>query len=343
MTGRFNKCLNNCFLGAREVAGFMTSSQLAIAYLADLVFGDPAWMPHPVRFFGFGIAGAEKVARRFARSPRALRLAGLLMTASISAGVGMGTWLLLKSVGKFSLAAAFVATIYLAYSTLSVRGLDQAGKQVIEHLKSRDVEKARAALAMIVGRDTDKLDEPEIVRAVIETVAENTSDGIVAPMFYLGLGGVPAALAYKAINTLDSMVGYKNDRYLYFGWAAARLDDIVNFVPSRLTALLVAVAALILRLAWKNSLWIVARDARLQPSPNSGFSEAAYAGALGIQLGGLNFYEGRPTQKAYLGDLGRKLIADLYPEVRGLLYVTSALMLVLSVGIAAVVRTLVWP
>jgi adenosylcobinamide-phosphate synthase len=228
--------------------------------------------------------------------------------------------------------------LYLAYSTLSIRGLDQAGNEVIEELRRHNTRAARSRLAMIVGRDTAILEEREIVRAVIETVSENCCDAVVAPLFYLSLGGVPAALAYKAINTLDSMIGYKNERYLHFGRFAARLDDAANFVPARLTAVLVALAAGVLGLRWRDSLRIVRRDAHLQPSPNSGYPEAAFAGALGIQLGGLNFYGGQPSEKAALGDPRNALGIDLYPQVRRLFYAASAAMLAVSLAASACIE-----
>ncbi|HUY13927.1 MAG TPA: adenosylcobinamide-phosphate synthase CbiB [Terriglobia bacterium] len=312
----------------------LTSWQLMLAYSADLAFADPAWMPHPVKVFGRLAQWGETSARSTARSPRTLKLAGVLLAFTIPMLAGAGSWLLLGIVGKFSRATEYVAAIYFAYTALSVRGLDQAGKKVIDRLQRGEVAEARICLGMIVGRDTQDLDEPEIVRAVIETLAENSCDGVLAPLFYLALGGVTAGLAYKAINTLDSMIGYKNDRYLHFGWAAARLDDVVNFVPARLAAVLAAASAFILRLSWKESLRIVSRDARLQPSPNSGFTEAAFAGALGIRLGGINRYDGCEFRKAYLGDPKRDLTSALYPEVRRLLYLTSALALILSMGIS---------
>lgn len=316
----------------------MTATQLLFAYIADLAFADPSWLPHPVRFFGFVTSAMEKTCRKFARTPRALRAAGVLTALAVSSAAGLGAWLLLKWVRNSSALAEYALSLYLAYTTLSLRELELAGRQVVLELRGGHLEGARSALAMIVGRDTRTLDAREIVRAVIETVAENTSDGVVAPMFYLALGGVPAALTYKAINTLDSMIGYKDDRYLYFGWAAARLDDVVNLLPSRLTALLAIAASFILRLSWKRSFWIVRRDARLQPSPNSGFPEAAYAGAIGVRLGGINVYHGRAVRKAYLGDPIREFEPDLYPEVKRLLYTTSALMLIMSVALAALVR-----
>ena len=318
----------------------MKGLEILLASIADLAFGDPPWLPHPVRLFGLATTTLEKACRKLARTPWALRLAGAFTTLLIISCTGLGSWLLLKWIREFLGLAASITTIYLAYTTLSVRGLDRAGGEVLGHIRNGHLDSARSALAMIVGRDTGTADEPDIVRAVIETVAENTSDGVVAPLFYLALGGVPAALVYKAINTLDSMIGYKNDRYRDFGWAAARLDDVVNLVPARLAAVLVIAASFFLRLGWKESCHTVRRDAHLQPSPNSGYPEAAYAGALGVQLGGTNFYGGQPSHKAYLGKPARELKPELYSQVRRLLYFTSALALLVSVGLAALMGKL---
>ncbi|HTV56044.1 MAG TPA: adenosylcobinamide-phosphate synthase CbiB [Terriglobia bacterium] len=314
--------------------------QWVLAFAADLLFGDPPGLPHPVRLLGFVITKMEWVCRKCAHGPKSLRIAGIVVTSAISFGVGLSTWALLRWIRRETAFAEFWVAIYLAYTTLSVRGLDAAGSEVLSHLANRQLDRARSALAMIVGRDTQSLDEPEIVRAVVETVAENTSDGVVAPMFYLAFGGVPAALTYKAINTLDSMIGYHSEEYLYLGWAAARLDDAVNFLPARLTAIMVAASASILRLPWKDALRIVRRDARSQPSPNSGYPEAAYAGALQIRLGGTNLYGGRIVRKGYLGDPIRKLEPKLFPEARRVLYTTSVLMLVASLGLDILIRRL---
>jgi adenosylcobinamide-phosphate synthase len=313
----------------------MPAWQLLVAFLADLAFGDPPGMPHPVRLFGFFISQGERFIRNVVRSNRALFWSGAALVLTLTCAVFAGTWLLLRFLRHASPATAVIVALYLAYSTLSVRGLADAGATVVTHLQRKDLDGARASLAMIVGRDTESLDEPEILRAVTETVAENCCDGVVAPLLYLSLGGAPAALAYKAINTLDSMIGYKNERYFFFGKFAARLDDVVNFIPARLTALLVAVAAFCLRLRALDALRVTWRDARLQPSPNSGYPEAAFAGALGIRLGGLNFYGGKPSEKAYLGEMRRPLTQDLFPEVRYLFYATSSAMLAMSVLISA--------
>jgi adenosylcobinamide-phosphate synthase len=283
-------------------------------------------------------ATGERISRAYVHSEKGLLLTGGLVAGNVAAGVGALTWLALRVANQISPIAGTVAAIYLAYTSLSVRGLDQAGREVVDHLRNGRLDDARASLALIVGRDTNGLDETEILRAVIETVAENSSDGVVAPLFYLAVGGVPAALAYKAINTMDSMIGYKNERYLYFGRAAARLDDIANFVPSRLTAALVMVAALLLNLDWKKAFCVVLRDAGTQPSPNSGYPESAFAGALRIRLGGMNFYGGRQSKKAYMGDTERKLQPSVFLEARNLLYATSALMFAMSIGAVAILR-----
>jgi len=311
--------------------------QLLTACLTDLLFGDPPWMPHPVRLFGVFISQGERIIRKIARSERALLLGGALLVLVLTSGVAIGTWLALRTLSRVSPTVGITVGLYLAYSTISIRGLDDAGHKVVTDLLRKELGKARVSLSMIVGRDTDSLDEVEILRAVTETVAENCCDGVVAPLFYLALGGVPAALAYKAINTLDSMIGYKNKHYFYFGKFAARLDDLANFVPARLTAVLVAAAAWCLHLSWRNALQIVRRDAHLQPSPNSGYPEAAFAGALGIRLGGLNFYGGRPSHKAYLGDTQNPLTIELYAQVRRLFYATSIAMLAVSLAATACV------
>jgi adenosylcobinamide-phosphate synthase len=313
----------------------MLAWQLLVAFLADLAFGDPPGLPHPVRLFGFFIAQGERFIRKIARSDRALFCGGAALVITLTCTVFAGTWLSLRFLRHASPAAAVIVVLYLAYSTLSVRGLADAGTTVVRHLQQSDLAGARASLTMIVGRDTETLDEPEILRAVTETVAENCCDGVVAPLFYLALGGVPAALTYKAINTLDSMIGYKNDRYFFFGKVAARLDDVANFIPARLTALLVAVAAYALRLHALDALRVTWRDAGLQPSPNSGYPEAAFAGALGIRLGGLNFYGGKPSEKAYLGEMRRPLDQGVFSEVRYLFYATSSATLAISLLISA--------
>jgi adenosylcobinamide-phosphate synthase len=269
----------------------------------DLVLGDPRWLPHPVRGIGWLISLQEKRARR-------TRLAGVLLwvaTVGTTAAIVLG-----------SLRLAPLTSLYWIYSFVAIRDLDRQAKAVIDALPHLAV--ARERLSLIVGRDTADLDEPEIVRATVETVAENLSDGIVAPLFYLAFGGPAVMAAYKAVNTLDSMVGYRDERYRDLGWFPARADDWANWIPARLTAVLVWLVCLLPGFGLARSVRVTLRDANSQPSPNAGYPEAAVAGALGVQLGGLNYYRGVPSVKAKLGDAERPLDASIIPRLRLLLY-----------------------
>ena len=260
----------------------MTPLRLALAYSLDLLAGDPDWFPHPVRFFGAMIKSGERWLRRLGRDPAVETLAG----AALTGGVVAASWALGKP-------RNVAWQVMLAWTTLATRCLlDEAGA-VIGALEANDLALARIRLARIVGRDTEQLGESEIARAVIETLAESTCDGIVAPLFWLALAGVPGAMAYKAINTLDSMIGHRDAPYRYFGMVAARLDDAANLVPARLTALAISMAAGVHDADATRSLRIWRRDGSLHASPNAGQSEAAMAGALGVRLGGTNSYDGR--------------------------------------------------
>jgi adenosylcobinamide-phosphate synthase len=217
----------------------------------------------------------------------------------------------------------FLIAAYWIFTCLAIRSLHQESNKVIEALRAGDINRARTLVSQLVGRDTQQLSEKEVTRAVFETVAENMSDAIVAPLFYLAILGVPGMVAYKAVNTMDSMIAYKNDRYIRFGWAAARLDDVANYIPARITACLIVLSAALVRLHWRRAIHIVFRDARLQPSPNAGYPEAALAGALGVQLGGLNYYFGRPVEKPFLGDPLEDLEWKRFSQVRQLLYLVT--------------------
>ncbi|HET6418578.1 MAG TPA: adenosylcobinamide-phosphate synthase CbiB, partial [Geobacteraceae bacterium] len=218
---------------------------------------------------------------------------------------------------------------WLAYTCLALRSLHRESKLVADRLAAADLEGARRYLSRIVGRDTEHLDEPEIWRALVETVAENSSDGVIAPLFYLMLGGPALGLAYKAVNTLDSMVGYKNERYLHLGWASARFDDLANWLPARITGILMVVAAPLAGLSGRNALRIVFRDGGKHSSPNSGIPEAAAAGALGVRLGGANRYFGVIVEKPTIGDMINELSIESYRGTVRLMYVSTSLMLIL--------------
>ena len=273
----------------------MTPLRLALAYSLDLLAGDPEWFPHPVRCFGAMIKSGERWLRRLGRDPAVETLAG----AALTGGVVATSWALGKP-------GNVAWQVMLAWTTLATRCLLDEAVAVIRALEANDLALARIRLARIVGRDTQHLSETEMARAVIETLAESACDGIVAPLFWLALAGVPGAMAYKAVNTLDSMIGHRDAPYRHFGMVAARLDDAANLVPARLTALAISMAAGVHGGDATRSLRIWRRDGSFHASPNAGQSEAAMAGALGVRLGGTNFYEGR-------GHHGHKLFSEGRP------------------------------
>lgn len=277
-------------------------AKVATAFLLDLVLGDPRRFPHPVTAIAQATDWLERRLRRSSGSPSRQKAAGaLLVLLIVSASYWLPT-LLLRLAGSWRAEAEAAVEVWLLYTTLAVKSLGDHVFVVYQALARGDLPAARQAVSRLVGRDTARLDQEEVCRAALESAAESAGDGIVAPLFYAFLGGAPGALAYKAVNTLDSLLGHKDERYLHFGWAAARLDDLANFLPARLTALLLAVGGSLRGYDGRGGLRAVARDARLHPSPNSGYPEAALAGLLGVQLGGLNYYRGVPSFRPFLGD-----------------------------------------
>ena len=284
---------------------------LILAFFLDLAIGDPRWLPHPVRIIGKGIEAMERLLRdRFndehEKAAGVLLVCAVVLPATFIAFVAGR--LLLSFSGRPLSVIGTLAFIYLASTTLALRGLISSARHVIGAVREKSLSVARQRLAMIVGRDTDNLGEEAILRATIETLAENLSDGFVAPLLYLVVGGLPLAVAYKAVNTLDSMVGYKNPRYIRFGWAAARLDDAANYIPARITGLLLAAAAFFCSCAGgafhaaRRSFAVMRRDGKNHTSPNSGIPESAMAGALGVRLGGPSVYGGVVVKKPFIGD-----------------------------------------
>ncbi len=303
---------------------------LALAYGADLAFGDPRWMPHPVRGMGWAIESGERLLRRLMPWER---WAGVLLVIGVVGGCyGLTVWLL-DTVRNYSEVWGFVAGAFLLYTCLSTRDLATESWGVFSALAARDLPLARRRVSMIVGRDTDRLDEPEIVRATVETIAESTLDGILSPLFYFVLGGVPLAVAYKAINTLDSMIGHRSARYIRFGWAAAKLDTLANWVPARLAAPLFAIAARLGGYAVGASWRCAWRDGSGGPVPNAGIPEAAMAGALGVRIGGVNYYGGQPVEMPSMGDPNRPLESQRIAEAIRLMYVCSVVAWLVSIGI----------
>ena len=299
------------------------------AVVLDLLLGDPHWMPHPVRWMGQTISALERVLRRrFPKTPAGERGAGIVLALALPALFGGGCALMLWGLGRLSLWLSWAVQLWFTYQLLAARSLQTESMAVYSPLKEHDLEGARQAVSRIVGRDTQALDETGVAKAAVETVAENTCDGVTAPLIFLFLGGLPAGMAYKAVSTLDSMVGYKNDKYRWFGWASARLDDLLNFIPARLSGLFLCLGAALLpgcsgRRAW-TIFW---RDRKKHASPNSAHTEAACAGALEVQLAGDASYFGKLVHKPTLGDPIRPVEPEDIPRACRLMYATAALFL----------------
>ncbi len=314
----------------------MTGGELALACALDAVVGDPRWFPHPVRGMGSIVSWYDRQVHQLFLSPSKQRMAGVLLAVALPAGAYAAGELLMWFGNMTDSLWGSAVTVLLAWTTLAARDLFDHVLSVQRALQSASLTEARSAVAKIVGRDTEQMDESEIVRATVETIAESTADGIVAPLFYLVLGGAPLALAYKAVSTLDSMIGHLDDRYRWFGWASARLDDAANFIPARITAVLIVLSAGIVSRSWSvmQRTWhILLRDGRRHLSPNSGRPEAAMAGALGVQLGGINRYDGRAIERPCLGDPGQPLTRA---------HIGMALTLMLWTSLAGVLLGMGW-
>ncbi len=313
-----------------------------LAFLADWIMGDPQRWPHPVRFIGRLITSGEGRLRPLAgENPSGLILAGAALSLTVVGGTMFLAGLLLWGAAAIWSVLWFLAALYLVYSALCLRELYRQTWRVEKALAGGLLCEARQALAWVVGRDTSRLDEHGIRRALIETVAENLSDGLVAPMFYLALGGPVFAWGYKAINTLDSMIGYKNSRYLYFGRFAARLDDAANFIPARLTAWLIIWSARLQGYDWRTARLIWKRDGRLHSSPNSGQPEAAMAGALGLWLGGPSYYGGVLYEKPVINQGGAEA-GCVQVRAAEKLMVGAALLMLALVMISLILITGTW-
>jgi adenosylcobinamide-phosphate synthase len=279
----------------------VTALALGCAYVADLLCGDPEWFPHPVRLIGRLTASGEALAQPGRGSVRRNLIAGTVLSGVVVALTVASTLVVMAAARWLHPSLGFTTEVILAWTALATGSLLAEARQVLRALDDDDLVRARQRLARIVGRDTQALPEPEVSRALIETLAESTCDGIVAPLCYLAVGGLPAALAYKAINTLDSMIGHRESPYTYFGRCAARLDDVANFIPARLAALAIVLAATVTGGHARGALGVWWRDHDQHDSPNAGHPEAAMAGALDVTLGGVNVYDEVPHRKPLLG------------------------------------------
>ncbi len=309
---------------------FMDEFILPLAFTLDLSFGDPRGFFHPVKGIGWL---ADKTETWMRSTSLSLRLAGILAVIVVVGGTAFSTWILIALLSHLHRVAGLALSIYLLYSSFAVRDLGDHAGAVQQALEAGDTALARQKLSLMVGRDTASLDESGIALAATESVAENTVDGVTAPLFYALLFGPVGAIAYKAINTLDSMFGYKNERYHEFGWAAAKLDDIANYLPARLTVFTIALAAAIGKLKFFDTFKAVFRGARLHESPNSGYPESAFAGALGVTLGGERSYGGVVHQAPLLGVKLGQCTPLIIRQSIALMWMTAVLFLGAGMGI----------
>lgn len=303
-------------------------------FALDFIFGDPAWIYHPVRMIGKGIELGERILRRICGEKHLTAAGGVLwlMTAGLSFLFPLGLLLLAYRIHP---GLGFALESFWCFQILAARSLCRESGKVYDRLQENDLPGARRAVSMIVGRDTESLTEEGVTKAAVETVAENTSDGVTAPLIYLMIGGAPLGFLYKAVNTMDSMLGYKNDRYLYFGRVPAGMDDIFNYIPARLTALLMIAAAYLTGLDGKNAWKIYRRDRKKHASPNAAQTESVCAGALRVQLAGDAVYFGKLYKKEFIGDSLRPIEPQDIRRTQRLMYVTALLVLFLCGGIKA--------
>lgn len=303
---------------------------LVMGYILDLIFGDPYWMPHPVRFIGNLISILEKVIRRFMpKTKRGEYIGGIIFTVmvvSISMVIPLVIILMAKSINTY---LALTVETFMCYQILATKSLKVESMNVYDELAKNDLPSARKAVSMIVGRDTKDLTFSGVAKAAVETVAENTSDGIIAPMIFIAIGGAPMGFFYKAINTMDSMVGYKNEKYMNFGRFAAKLDDVVNYLPARISAYQMILSSFFLRYDYKNAFKIYKRDRYNHASPNSAQTESVCAGALDVQLAGNAYYFGKLYEKPTIGDDIREINYDDIKKANRLLYCTSFISIVI--------------
>ncbi|TDO92166.1 adenosylcobinamide-phosphate synthase [Halanaerobium saccharolyticum] len=310
---------------------------LFIALMIDLIISDPDWIPHPVVMIGSLISWLEKYLLKNEDSPLRAKFKGAILVIIVLGLSYYLTSLLVDLSAQLNQYFAYVLDLILLSLTLALKGLIDAGKKVYSALKNNDLELARKKVNLIVGRDCSQSSKPEVIRAVLETLAENTSDGILAPAFYYLIGGLPLAVTYKAVNTMDSMLGYKNNRYINFGFAAARTDDLFNYLPARITALLMTAASFLLRYNFKGALKTVLNDASKHPSPNAGYPEAAAAGALSLRFGGVNYYHGQKSFRAYIGQQNKRFELDDILKLKMLIYFTVALFFISAAAIFALI------
>ena len=317
------------------MSSFIFALPIILGFIIDLFLGDPYELPHPVRLIGTLIARLEMTVRK--RFERNLRTGGIILSVIVLTASTAVPLAILFAFYKMNLWLGIAAESVMCYYLIAPKCLRDESMKVYYAINENDIEKARKAVSMIVGRDTEKLDETGIIKAAVETVAENTSDGVTAPLMYISVGGAVFGFLYKAANTMDSMIGYKNEKFADIGKFAAKLDDFLNFIPSRATALIMIFSAYLLEFNGKNAFKIWRRDRRKHASPNSAQTESVCAGALEIQLAGDAYYFGELHKKEYIGDNIRPVENEDIRRANRLMYCTSVIVLIIS----AVVRVLI--
>ncbi len=308
---------------------YLTLPAVVLGFFIDLLIGDPRWLYHPVCIIGKGISAGEKLLRGiFPKTKAGERAAGCVLAAAVTVLSAAVPAVILLILYHLSWIAGFAVETFFCYQLLATKSLKQESGKVYKELKEGTLESSRKAVSMIVGRDTAALDEKGVTKAAVETVAENASDGVIAPLFYMMIGGAVWGFAYKAINTMDSMIGYKNEKYQYFGTAAARLDDGANFIPARISGLLMILASFLCGMNGRNAAAVYRRDRKKHASPNAAQTESVMAGALDIQLAGDAWYFGTLHKKPFIGDSNRPVEPEDIPRSHKILYATAILALV---------------
>ncbi|AYM02452.1 adenosylcobinamide-phosphate synthase CbiB [Levilactobacillus yiduensis] len=308
------------------------ASMVTLGFILDLILGDPPTWPHPVKVIGHAIAHLTTWLNKQTYSALKRRWLGIVLWVIIVGGTGVITAVVMWA-SSLNHWLSFIIGTYICYACLSVRGLAIESHKIMRSLRANDLQQARHQVGMIVGRDTEQLGPEDVCKATIETVAENTSDGVVAPLIYLIIGGPVLGLMYKAVNTLDSMVGYRNEKYQDFGRFSAKADDVINYIPARITWLLLMASSMLLGYDYRTAFVVGKRDRKKHRSPNSGFSESVVAGALDLRLGGPHYYFGELVTKPFIGLATAKsaTTTDIRLTLR-LLYVASWMCLILCVG-----------
>ena len=309
--------------------------ELTIGFILDLLIGDPNNPFHPVRGIGLLASKLETIFRKLLKN--SLKIAGLIVwiiTIILTFAITYGIIFVCMKINKY---LGIIVQGIIIYFCISARGLVVEGYKVIKYLNEGNIEKSRKQLSYIVGRDTESLDSKGITRAVIETIAENMSDGVIAPILFAGIFGAAGSMAYKAVNTMDSMFGYKNDKYIEFGYFPAKLDDLFNYIPARVTGILIIISSFFLKRDYKNSFKIYKRDRYNHTSPNSAHPEAAMAGALDIQLGGANYYFGKIVEKPVIGDKIKEIEINDVKKTAEILYLSAVMGFILMVIIKFII------